>query len=82
MSEGTAEDAKVDDGVRTNSAKTGEAERAARELQEEMHRNVEEAQERVLESEENLCRELEENMYSWERKVEYHSTSARRSGPQ
>ena len=55
MSEGTAEDAK-DDGVRTRLrralkqlCKDREEEKAAKELQEETQRNVEEAQERVLE---------------------------------
>ena len=54
--------------------------KAARELKEGMQRNVEEVQERVWESEENLCRELEEDTYSWEQELEDRTTSARRSG--
>ena len=72
LSEGMAEDAKLD-GVRARIKKAlkqlsqaREEERAAKELQEEMKENVERAQERVLESEENLCKELDEYMYSWE----------------
>ena len=73
-----AEDAKVDDGIRTRLKralkklrKDREVERAARELQEEMQRNVEEAQEPVWESDENLCKELEEDMHSWENQPQY-----------
>ena len=71
-----AEDAKVDDGVRTRLRralkqlrKDREEERAARELLEEMQRNVGEEQERACESERSLCRELEEYVYSWEREI-------------
>ena len=49
-------------------------------VQEEMQQNVEETQERVLESEEHLCRELEEYMYSWESESRrFPPISARRS---
>ena len=34
-----------------------------------MQENVERAQERVLESEESLCKELDEYMYSWEQEA-------------
>ena len=68
-----AEQAKVDDGVRTSLRKSlkqlpkaREEGRTAKEHQEEIQENVERAQERVLESEENLCKELDEYMYSWE----------------
>ena len=49
--------------------KDREEERTARELLEEMQQTVEEAQERASESEWSLCRELEEQMYSWDREI-------------
>ena len=73
ISEGMAEDAKVDDGDRSRLMralkelrKDREEERAARELLEEMQQNLDEAQERASVSERSLCRELEEYMYSWD----------------
>ena len=81
-----AEDAKIDDGIRTRIkkglkqlSKAREKARAAKELQEEIHENEEKAQERVLEVEENLWVTFNEDMNSWEQIVEDHIFSARRS---
>ena len=60
ISEGMAEDSKVDDGIRTRIKKglkqlrNAREERAARELREEMQEHVEKARERALRLEENL----------------------------
>ena len=88
ISDGMAEQAKVDDGVRTRLRKAlkqfrkaREEERAAKEHQEEMQENVEKAQERVLESEENLCKELDMSTCTHGNKnAEDQTTSARRFG--
>ena len=60
--------------------KAREEERAAKELQEEMLENVEKAQERVLQLKGDLWKELHEFLYSFKKKVEDQTTSARRSG--
>ena len=76
ISDGMAEDAKVDDSDRSRLRralkqlrKDREEERAARKFLEEMQQNVDEAQEPASESEWTLCRELEEYMYSWDREI-------------
>ena len=67
ISEGMAEDARVDDGARSRLRralkqlrKDMEEERATRELLEEIQQNVDEAQERACESDQSLCGELKE----------------------
>ena len=80
-----AEDAKVDDGIRTGIKKGlkqlrkgREEARAAKELWEEMKENEEKAQERVWKK---TCGERSMNTYiRGNKKVEDHTTSARKSG--
>ena len=68
-----AEDAKIDDGIRTRIkkglkqlSKAREEARAAKEPQEEMQKKEEKAKERVLEVEENLWVTFNEDMNSRE----------------
>ena len=76
MSEGMADDVKIEDSDKgrlrkalKQHRKDRDEENAARELLEEMQQNVDDAHARSSESERRLCQELEEFMYSWDREV-------------